>query len=90
MVSYTSVRLHDLTTIFCPISFVPNRALVENCTHKLGVESSNPTKTFSFYIENWFFENVHRGPYFEGFQTKWIMTSYGTCFNPVIVLFMSF
>ena len=73
MVVYILVRLHDLTTIFCQISFVPNRAVVEDCFPNPGVATSNPTKNLSFYLEICFFENFHRGPYFVGFQTKWIM-----------------
>ena len=41
---------------------------------KPRVVSLNPTKTLSFHLGIWFFENFHRGPYFVGFQTKWIMT----------------
>ena len=66
--------LHYMTTFFGPISFEQNRAVVEDCSHKPEVVSLNLTKTLSFHLEIWFFEIFHRGPYFVGFQTKWIMT----------------
>ena len=66
--------LQYMTTFFGPISFEQNRAVVEDCSRKLRVKGSNPTKTFSFHLENWFFEFFHRVPYIVGFQTKWIMT----------------
>ena len=65
-------------------------AVVEDCSCKMRVVSSNLAKTLSFHLEIWFFENLHRGPYFVGFQTKWIMTPYGTYFNAVIVYLMFF
>ena len=67
-------QLNDLTTIFRAISPCKNRAVVEDCSRKPRVVSSNLTKTLSFHLEIWFFEIFHRGPYFVGFQTKWIMT----------------
>ena len=82
--------LHYMTTFFDPISFEQNRAVVEDCSRNLRFEGSNPTKTSSFHLENWFFENFHRGPYFVGFQTKWIMTPKGTYFNALIVFLISF
>ena len=51
-----------------------NRAVVEDCSRKPRVVSSNLTKILSFHLEIWFFENFHRGPYYVGFWTKWIMT----------------
>ena len=65
--------LHYMTTFFGPISFEQNRAVVEDCSRKQGVMSSNLTKTLSFHLEIWFFEIFHRGPYYVGFRTKWIM-----------------
>ena len=48
----------------------------KNCSQviKPGVVSLDLTKILPFHLEIWFFENFHRGPYFVGFQTKWIMT----------------
>ena len=79
MMNFSEIRPHDpwlndLTSIFRAISPCKNRAVVEDCSHKLEDVSSNLTKTLSFHLEIWFFENFHRGPYFVGFQTKWIMT----------------
>ena len=77
--------LNYMTTFFGPISFEQNRAVVEDCSHKPRVVSSNLSKTLLFHLEIF-----HRGPYFVGFQTKWIMTPKGTCFNAVTVFLMFF
>ena len=79
MINFSEIRPHDpwlndLTSIFQAIFPCKNRAVVEDCSRKPGVVSSNLTKTLSFHLEIWFFEIFHRGPYFVGFQTKWIMT----------------
>ena len=47
-------------------------------------------KPNNFHLEIWFLENFYRGPYFVGFQTKWIMTPYGTYFNAVALFLMFF
>ena len=67
-------HIHDMSSVSGPNSFVQNRAVVEDCSRNLRFVGLNPTKTSSFHLENWFFENFHRGPYFVGFQTKWILT----------------
>ena len=54
--------------------YMRNSTVVEDCSREPWVLSSNHTKTLAFHLEIWFFENFHRGPYFVGFQTKWIMT----------------
>ena len=69
-----NILIHHVTKFFWPRLFIRNSAVVEDCSHKPRVVSSNLTKTLSFHLKIWFFENFHRGPYFVGFQTKWIMT----------------
>ena len=53
---------------------VQNRAVVEDCSCNPWVVSSNPSQTLSFHLEIWFLKIFYSGPYFVGFQTKWIMT----------------
>ena len=72
--SDTNIVLHHTTSFFSLRLFMKNSAVVEDCSHKPGFVSSNHTKTLSFHLDIWFFENFHRSPYFVGFQTKWIMT----------------
>ena len=64
--------------------------MVEACSREPEVVNSNLTTTISFHLEIWFFEIFHRGPYFVGFQTKWIITHSGTYYNAVIVFLMFF
>ena len=78
MINFSEIRTHepwlnDLISIFRMIFPCKYRAVVEDRSRKPGVVSSNLTKTLSFHLEIWFFEIFHRGPYFVGFQTKWIM-----------------
>ena len=79
MINFSEIRPHDpwlndLTSIFRAISTCKNREVVEDYSCEPGVPSLNLTKTLLFHLVIWFFENFHRGPYFVGFQTKWIMT----------------
>ena len=59
MINFREIRSHDpwfndLTLIFRAISPCKNRAVVEDCSRKLGVVSSNLTKTLLFHLEIWF------------------------------------
>ena len=74
MFFYKIVKALRIDNYFLPNFLVQNRAVVEDCSRKPGVVSLNHTETLSFHLEIWFFENFDRGPYFVGFQTKWIMT----------------
>ena len=79
MINFGEIRPHDpwlsdLTSIFRAISPCKNKAVVEDCSRKLGVVSLNLNKTLSFHLKICFFEIFHRGSYFVGFPTKWIMT----------------
>ena len=58
-----------------PLLYFTQGNFAENISHVMNLRfvGSNPTKTVSFHLEIWFFEIFHRGPYFVGFQTKWIM-----------------
>ena len=73
MVSAILTNVNDYST-FWQSFLVQNRAVVEDYSRNPGVVSSNPTKTLPFHLEIQFFENFHRGSYFVGSQTKWIMT----------------
>ena len=76
---FSEFRTHNLwftraILYHCSIFTRGNRSKNLSQVIKPGVVSSNLTRTLSFHLEIWFFEIFHRGPYFVGFQTKWIMT----------------
>ena len=75
---FSAFRTHDprftrAILYYCTIFTKKN--CMKNCSQvfKPGVVSSNLTKILSLHLEIWFFENFHRGPYYVGFWTKWIM-----------------
>ena len=76
---FSEIRTHDprfTRAILYHCTIFTKENCSKNCSQviKPGVVSSNLTKSLSFYLEIWFFEIFDRGPYFVGFQTKWIMT----------------